>query len=109
MIDQYKKVTNNVLRDYSNGLSATLAEGTDFRVFYKNGSNVVSVLTVVSRDDDSKLLDKVYNTEARILQNYIINNKENHDGLSINFRVVPKYGRPISSVLPTTFKRYAQV
>ena len=107
-MNDYKVTVNNVLRDYSNGLSATLVRGTDFHVYYKNGGDTVNVLTVVNRDDNPKLLNQVYNAEAKIFRNYIINNKENCDGLNINFRVVPKYDRPISSVVPTTFKRYAK-
>jgi hypothetical protein len=103
-MDEYKTITRKILDDYSSKLAHQLGKGEDYWVYYKNGGDTVNVLTVINRDDDSDLLNKIYNTQANILQRYVLNKKD--DGINVNFRVLPTYNQRKSKIIPTSFTRY---
>jgi len=104
MVDTYKETVANILEDFNLKLSDRFEHGEDFRIFYKNGGDTVNILTVVDSDDDSKLLNQIYGSEAKILKDYMLT--EDGDAMKINFRVIPTYGSPLSAIVPTNFKRY---
>jgi len=103
-MDAYAEQTGKILEAYSLGLSNMLARGEDANIYYKNGGDTVNVLTVIKNDEDSGFLGRIYSAQAKIIQRYILGSKE--ENVSINFRVLPTYNNPISSIIPSSFKRY---
>jgi len=100
----YKGKTQQILMDYESSLSSKLEKGEDFRIYYKNGGDTVNVLTIIDRDDDSNFLNRIYSTQAKILQRHVL--KQEEDGVNVNFRVLPTYNTPISRIIPPSFIRY---
>lgn len=100
----YKEQVNKVLEDYSFKLSNHLEDGTDFRIFYKNGGDTINVLTVINKEEDPGILNRIYNTEAKIINTHVLNVEDG--GLNLSFRVVPQYSSTLSAMVPEGFKRY---
>src|SRR3989344_7633935 len=99
----YKEQVNKVLEDYSFKLSNHLEDGSDFRIFYKNGGDTISVLTVINKEDDPSVLNRIYSTEAQIINTHVL--KVEDGALNLNFRVVPNY-TTLSAIVPEGFKRF---
>ena len=105
-METYEEQTKNVLKSYSKALSSKIRRKKDFTIYYKNGGDTISIFTIIKNNDDDSLVNKIYDSEAEILNDFVI--QDANANLNINFRVIPKYSYPISRLVPSNFKRYVK-
>lgn len=95
-----EKLSTKIVGDFFTHLSSSIKK-EDYSVFYSNGGRLLSIITVIPKDNEG-IENKIYSNEAKILKKY-----SDNDDVDIDFRVMPRYKEPLRNFIPSSFKRYA--
>jgi hypothetical protein len=101
---EIKDKTKNILESFSKSLLSKKDTKDKFSIYYKNGGSLIDIFTVIQNEEDEKLLNKIFKSEAKVLNDFII--KNNSKDLNINFRVIPLDYGSVKSLVPSNFKKY---